>query len=102
MRFLALCIYVTFIFVVVTCSKSSQQVIELERFPIDSLERIISQSSVQFDKEVSNDGNGSVKITAREPTAVRLFGFGDIGIENACLIYQANERRTDFAWYNNR
>jgi len=29
---------------------------ELKRFPIDSLEGIITQSGVEFDKEVSSDG----------------------------------------------
>ncbi|MGZ3536392.1 MAG: hypothetical protein ACXU9K_14330, partial [Thermodesulfobacteriota bacterium] len=50
------------------------------------------QSGVQFDKEVSSDGNGSLKITATEPTVVRLFELGDIDVENARLIYQAKVR----------
>ena len=66
--------------------------VELKKFPIDSLEGIITQSGVQFDKELSSDGNGSLKITATEPTAVRLFELGDIDVENARLIYQAKVR----------
>ena len=89
MRNLALCLCVIIIFVIVTCSKAPQQVMELKKFPIDSLEGIITQSGVQFDKQVSSDGNGSLKITATEPTVVRLFEFGNIDIENARLIYQA-------------
>jgi len=92
MRNLALCICVIVIFVIVACSKAPQQVMELKRFPIDSLEGIITQSGVQFDKEVSSDGNGSLKITATEATVVRLFEFGNIDIENARLIYQAKVR----------
>ena len=87
MRNLALCLCVIIIFVIVTCSKAPQQVMELKKFPIDSLEGIITQSGVQFDKQVSSDGNGSLKITATEPTVVRLFEFGNIDIENARLIY---------------
>ena len=83
---------VVLIFVLIGCSKSPQKVIELKRFLIDSLEGIITQSGVQFDKEVSSDGNGSLKITATEPTVVRLFELGDIGVENARLIYQAKVR----------
>jgi hypothetical protein len=67
-------------------------VVELKKFPIDSLEGIMTQSGVQFDKEVSSDGNGSLKIIATEPTVVRLFELGDIDIENARLIYQAKVR----------
>jgi hypothetical protein len=79
-------------FILVGCSKAPQEVVELKRFPIDSLEGIITQSGVQFDKEVSSDGNGSLKIVATEPTVVRLFELGDIDVENARLIYQAKVR----------
>jgi hypothetical protein len=80
------------ILILVGCSKAPQEVVELKRFPINSLEGIITQSGVQFDKEVSSDGNGSLKIIATEPTVVRLFELGDIDIENARLIYQAKVR----------
>jgi hypothetical protein len=76
-------------FVSVGCSKPPQEVMELKRFPIDNLDGIITQSGVEFDKEVSSDGKGSLKIVAAEPTVVRLFELGDIDIENARLIYQA-------------
>jgi hypothetical protein len=78
--------------ILVGCSKAPQEVVELKKFPIDSLEGIITQSGVQFDKEISSDGNGSLKIIATEPTVVRLFELGDIDIENARLIYQAKVR----------
>jgi hypothetical protein len=90
MRNFALCM--SLIFVLVGCSKTPQGVVELKRFPIDSLEGIITQSGVQFDKEVSSDGNGSLKMVATEPTVVRLFELGDIDVENARLIYQAKVR----------
>ncbi len=92
MRYVALWMCVIFILVLAGCSKPSQEVVELKKFPIDSLEGIITQSGVQFDKEVSSDGNGSLKITTPEPTVVRLFELGDMGVENARLIYQAKVR----------
>jgi len=92
MRNVVFCMSAIFIFVLASCSKLSQEVVELKKFPIDSLEGIITQSGVQFDKELSSDGNGSLKITATEPTAVRLFELGDIDVENARLIYQAKVR----------
>lgn len=80
------------ILVGVSCSKPPQQVSELKRFPIESLEGVIAQSGLQFDKEISSDGNGSLRITATEPTVVRLFELGDIDVEDARLIYQAKVR----------
>lgn len=74
------------------CAKSSQQVVELKHFPIDSLEGIITQSGVEIDNNVSSDGKGSLKISAAEPTVVRLFEVHDIDVENARLIYQAKVR----------
>jgi len=80
------------ILVGVSCSKPPQQVSELKRFPIESLEGVIAQSGLQFDKEISSDGNGSLRITATEPTVARLFEVGDIDVEDARLIYQAKVR----------
>lgn len=79
-------------FIIIGCSKPAQQVSELKRFPIDSMDGIITQSGVQVDKAVSSDGNGSLKITTAAPTVIRLFETGDIDIENARLVYQARLR----------
>lgn len=92
MRTLAFCICVVLIFAIVGCSKPSKEVVELKRFPVDSMEGIITQSGVEIDKAVSSDGKGSLRITATESTVVRLFEVGDIDVENALLIYQAKVR----------
>jgi len=92
MRDVALFMCLVFMFGLAACSKPSQEVVELKKFPIDSLEGIITQSGVRFDKEVSSDGNGSLKITATEPTVVRLFELGNVNVENARLTYQAKVR----------
>ena len=89
---LVLCGCVAMILAVAGCSKPSKQVIEMKRFAIDNLEGIITRSGVQIDKEVSSDGNGSLRIAVTEPTVVRLFEVGDIDIENARLIYQSRVR----------
>ncbi len=75
MRNVAVCMCVVLTFLLAGCSKPSQEVVELKKFPIDNLEGVITQSGVQFDKEVSSDGKGSLKITAAEPTVVRLSVF---------------------------
>ena len=92
MRTLVFCACVVFIFTVIGCTKPSTEVVELKMFPVDTLEGIITQSGVEIDKAVSSDGNGSLKITATEPTVVRLFETGDIDVENARLIYRAKVR----------
>lgn len=93
MNFRKLALWICMMILVgVSCSKPPQQVSELKRFPIESLEGVISQSGLQFDKEISSDGNGSLRITATEPTVARLFEVGDIDVEDARLIYQAKVR----------
>jgi hypothetical protein len=68
---------------------AAKVVIELKSFPLDNTEGLITQSGVTIDKQISSDGNGSLRIEATEPTTVRLFETGDIDIEDARLIYQA-------------
>jgi hypothetical protein len=77
---------------VTNCSKPSQQATDLKRFPVDGMEDIITQSGVEFDKEISSDGKGSLRITATEPMVIRLFEAGDLDVENARLTYQARVR----------
>jgi hypothetical protein len=74
------------------CTHSTQQVVELRRYPIDTMEGIITLSGVEIDKENSSDGKGSLKIAAAHPAVVRLFETGDVDVENARLIYQAKVR----------
>ena len=82
-------------FLVIGCSQPSTPVTELKKFPLDSLEGVITQSGIQLDKDASSDGNGSLQVAATGPTVVRLFELGDIDIENARLIYQAKVRTKD-------
>jgi hypothetical protein len=77
------------------CSPAKEEVVELRHLPIDRLEGIISLDSVEFDREVTSDGNGSLRVTAVEPTTVRLYEVADIDIDNARLIYQARIRTED-------
>lgn len=65
---------------------------ELRSFPLDSTEGVLTQSGVTIDRQISSDGNGSLRIETIETTTVRLFETGDIDIEDARLIYQARVR----------
>ncbi len=87
-----LCFACLFIVFVATCSKKSVEITEVKHYPIDSLEGIITKSGVQMDKEITSDGNGSLRIATTKPTTVRLYETGDIDIENARLFYQAKLR----------
>lgn len=90
---LVLTIGVMIAFLMVGCGqKASKEITELKHFPVDNTEGIITQSGVEIDKQISSDGSGSLRITATEPTVVRLFETGDIDVENARLIYQAKVR----------
>jgi len=59
---------------------------------MDSMEGIITRSNVGIDKDISSDGNGSLKMTSTKATVIRLFETGDIDVEKARLIYQARVR----------
>jgi hypothetical protein len=72
--------------------KQGSAVTELEVFPLDDLQGLITQSGVSIDESTSSDGNGSLRIDATKPTTIHLFETGDIDIENARLIYQAKVR----------
>lgn len=72
--------------------KASEQITELQHFPIDNMEGIIAQSGIEIDRQNSADGNGSLRITATEPTVARLFEVGDVDVEDARLVYRARVR----------
>ena len=75
------------------CSRSSQ-VTEIKRFPLDSLDGLITQSGaeLEIDKDNSSDGKGSLKIVVKEAAVIRLFETGEIDTENARLFYEAKIR----------
>jgi len=86
------CLYVAF-----ACGSSTKpdEVVELECFPADTMDGVISNTMVQVDKEITSDGNASLKMTVDKPTTINLYETGDIDIENARLIYQAKVRTED-------
>ena len=68
------------------------EVTELARFPIADLEGVIAGSGVELDREVSSDGNGSLRIRVDGPVTLPLFQTGDLNVEDARLTYQARLR----------
>lgn len=80
--------------VAVACSPTFE-VTELKRYPVDNLEEIVGRSQLQFDPDISSDGNGSVKIIATQPITVPLYETGDLDIENTRIFYQAKIKTRD-------
>ncbi len=84
----------TFALFGVGCYSSSPRIVELKRFSLDNLQDIIQQTGVEIDKKILAEGEASLRITAEEPTVIELYDGGDLNIENARIIYQA-QLRTD-------
>lgn len=61
-------------------------------FPIKSLDGVLTLSGVELDKQITSDGNGSLRIVTPGPTTVRLFEVRKPDVENARLIYRARLR----------
>lgn len=87
-----LCITACVSFLLFGCTGKKNDIVQLAHYPLDSIDGIMSRSNSILDKNISSDGNGSLRITADKPATVRLYELGDIDVENARLIYQAHLR----------
>ena len=77
------------------CSRPASETVELRHYPLTEIHDVITRSGVELDTDISSDGGGSLRITANQPTTVRLFETGEIDVENARLSYQAKLRTED-------
>jgi hypothetical protein len=64
---------------------------------MNSLEDLITKSNVVVDAETTSDGGGSLRVSATTPLTIHLYETGDLDLENARLIYQAQLRTEDLA-----
>ncbi len=71
------------------CQKAGIDSEKIKEFPMNSIDGVITRSDVTFDKGISSDGNGSLRINVSQPTTIRLYEVKDINVENARLIYRA-------------
>jgi hypothetical protein len=85
------------VLLLVGCSKKEKAPaeVELAHYPIHCLMGVVAKSGLEFDKEMTCDGDGSIKVVATEPITLRLYETGDVDIENARLIYRAKLRTED-------
>lgn len=84
-----ICCLVVVLFVSAGCQKSPATAEVLKAIPVDSVDGVLTKDGVAFDSAVSSDGKGSLKITASQPTTVRLYEVKGVNVENARLIYRA-------------
>lgn len=81
----------TVLFLAFGCSNRSGEPVELKHYPVETLD-VISRTDVVIDKQITSDGNGSLRITSPQPATIQLYETGDIDVENARLIYKAKVR----------
>ena len=83
---------VFFSLLMIACTNSHSQTppVELKHFVLNSVEDVRATTGVSFDRQISSDGKGSIRVDVAEPMIVPLFEVSDISIENAVLIYQAS------------
>lgn len=79
-------------FLISVCSDKPDQPELIKSYPIKNLDGLLTADGVEFDPDISFDGNGSIRITAPESTTVRLYETGDMDIEKTRLVYQAKIR----------
>lgn len=87
--FLISFVSILYLIVILSCARKSGA---LRSFPLDSADGIIAHEYVIFDKDISADGKGSLRVVAHEPLTVPLIEITDLKIENAQLAYTAKVR----------
>lgn len=75
-----------------SCSDKPDQPKVIKSYAVKNLDGLLTEDGLEFDSDISSDGNGSIRITTPESTTVRLYETGDIDIEKARLVYQAKIR----------
>ncbi len=76
-------------------TQPKQKAEDFMQFPITSAEEVLTKTNIEFDKEITSDGNGSLLVNAKDSMIVRLFEIEDPDIENARIVYQAKLRTED-------
>lgn len=78
------------LFILFTSCNVQTEKSELKYFPVKDLTGIIAQSVVQLDKNISDDGNGSIKIETDKPMVIQLYLINDVKVDDTQIVYEAN------------
>jgi hypothetical protein len=92
---IVLCLIIFAAWVLSGCRREAPVSVELRTYPVRSAAGVLTQSGVELDAEVTSDGDGSLRLTAAEPTTFRLYQTGDLDVENGRLVYQARVKTLD-------
>jgi len=72
----------TFLFLVTACSQNQTNFTEIKHYPVNSMDGIITtKTGVEFDKSITSDGNGSLRITVDKPTTIYLTKLGTLTLK---------------------
>ena len=72
----------------ISCVKQPEKN-ELEYFPVDDLNGVISKSEIEIDKSISDDGKGSIKISTLKPLVIQLYSVAGLNVEDTQIVYEA-------------
>lgn len=64
----------------------------LASYPVDDAEGLVDREAVELDGEVTRDGGGALRVSTTEPTTIVLYEAGDLDVEDATLLYEADLR----------
>ena len=96
MRLMAVSLIITTIVLLFACSNSANRDVVLRHYPVESLEGLLNDTGIEFDKDISADGNGAFRIKTTRPSTIKLYDVGDVDVENARLEYRAMVKTMDF------
>lgn len=68
---------------------------DIEYYPCDSMDKVVTTDLIAFDQGFSSDGKGSLKVTVEQPATVRIFEVAAPGVESAKYIYRAKVNMKD-------
>ncbi len=73
------------------CSKSEKNNV-IREYPLNNQDYVIVSENVFFDKDISSDNHGSLRIEAEKPTIIPIIKVTDLKIDNTRLIFSAKIR----------
>lgn len=78
--------------IVIALLASAAEVTVIARNPLDSLDEVEATPNMRIDTVLTADGNGSLRIRAKEPQRVLLLEAEDVDVDNINLVFQAEIR----------
>lgn len=77
------------------CHKEVEVPQTVKEYPLDSATGVLTQTNVAFDRDISADNKGSLRIDAASPMTVRLYEIKGVDVGKARLTYQAKLKTKD-------